>query len=142
MSTIIPKEYLDSSWDFGFSAVDDETVVSAPVQPVIKTEDISQPIIDRLLKLEAVTSNLHITQGEILNILERMEQAGTPTLDTDEYKQLIQKDVQEKLTQVEKLILPLLVNLMKNPEKDTIKWPNRAPMIEKQIEKILAITRS
>lgn len=142
MSTIIPKEYLDSSWDFGFSAVDDETVVSTPVQPVIKTEDISQPIIDRLLKLEAVTSNLHITQGEILNILERMEQAGTPTLDTDEYKQLIQKDVQEKLTQVEKLILPLLVNLMKNPEKDTIKWPNRAPMIEKQIEKILAITRS
>lgn len=142
MSTIIPKEYLDSSWDFGFSAVDDETVVSTPVQPVIKTEDISQPIIDRLLKLEAVTSNLHINQGEILNILERMEQAGTPTLDTDEYKQLIQKDVQEKLTQVEKLILPLLVNLMKNPEKDTIKWPNRAPMIEKQIEKILAITRS
>lgn len=142
MSTIIPKEYLDSSWDFGFSAVDDETVVSTPVQPVIKTEDISQPIIDRLLKLEAVTSNLHITQGEILNILERMEQAGTPTLDTDEYKQLIQKDVQEKLTQVEKLILPLLVNLMKNPEKDTIKWPNRVPMIEKQIEKILAITRS
>ena len=53
----------------------------------------------------------------------RIEQAGTPTLDTDEYKQLIQKDVQEKLTQVEKLILPLLVNLMKNPEKDTIKWP-------------------
>ena len=142
MSTIIPKEYLDSSWDFGFSAVDDENVVSPPVQPVIKTEDISQPIIDRLLKLEAVTSNLHINQGEILNILERMEQAGTPTLDTDEYKQLIQKDVQEKLTQVEKLILPLLVNLMKNPEKDTIKWPNRAPMIEKQIEKILAITRS
>lgn len=142
MSTIIPKEYLDSSWDFGFSAVDDETVVSTPVQPVIKTEDISQPIIDRLLKLEAVTSNLYINQGEILNILERMEQAGTPTLDTDEYKQLIQKDVQEKLTQVEKLILPLLVNLMKNPEKDTIKWPNRAPMIEKQIEKILAITRS
>ena len=142
MSTIIPKEYLDSSWDFGFSAVDDETVVSTPVQPVIKTEDISQPIIDRLLKLEAVTSNLYINQGEILNILERMEQAGTPTLDTDEYKQLIQKDVQEKLTQVEKLILPLLVNLMKNPEKDTIKWPNRVPMIEKQIEKILAITRS
>lgn len=142
MSNIIPKEYLDSSWDFGFSAVDDETVISTPVQPVIKTEDISQPIIDRLLKLEAVTSNLYINQGEILNILERMEQAGTPTLDTDEYKQLIQKDVQEKLTQVEKLILPLLVNLMKNPEKDTIKWPNRAPMIEKQIEKILAITRS
>jgi hypothetical protein len=55
---------------------------------------------------------------------------------------LIEKDVKAKLTSLEKLILPLLVNLMKNPEKDTIKWPGRAPIIEKQIEKILAITRS
>jgi hypothetical protein len=46
-----------------------------------------------------------------------------------------------KLTALEKLILPLLVNLMKNPEKDTIKWPGRAPIIEKQIEKILKLTR-
>ena len=48
----------------------------------------------------------------------------------------------KKLQDVEKLILPLLVNLMKNPEKDTIKWPNRGSVIEKQIEKIIAITRS
>lgn len=138
----IPKEYLDDSFDFGFSAIDDDT---APVQapaPAVNTQEISQPIVDRLLKLEATTTNLHITTGEILNILERLEQAGTPTLDTDEYKGLIEKDVKEKLLAVEKLILPLLVNLMKNPTKDTIKWPNRAPMIEKQIEKILAITRS
>ena len=26
---------------------------------------------------------------------------------------------------LEKLIMPLLVNLMKNPDKPTIKWPNR-----------------
>ena len=48
----------------------------------------------------------------------------------------------KKLNDVEKLIIPLLVNLMKNPNVDTIKWPNRAPVIEKQIERILAITRS
>jgi len=48
----------------------------------------------------------------------------------------------KKLQEVEKLIIPLLVNLMKNPTVDTIKWPNRAPVIEKQIEKIIAITRS
>jgi len=77
----------------------------------------------------------------VLIILERIENAGTP-LDTDEYKALIEKDVKDKLVAVEKLILPLLVNLIKNPEKDTIKWPGRAPIIEKQIEKILAITRS
>jgi len=38
--------------------------------------------------------------------------------------------------------MPLLVNLLKNPEKDTIKWPNRAPIIQSQIDKIIAITRS
>ena len=50
-------------------------------------------------------------------------------------------DTKQKLASVEKLILPLLVNLMKNPDKEYIHWPNRVPLIEKQIEKILAITR-
>lgn len=141
MSTI-PKEYLDDTFDFGFSAVDDEsTPAPAPVAQV-NTQEISQPIVERLQRLESVQSNLHTSVGEVLNILERLEQAGTPSLDTEEYKGLIEKDVKEKLLAVEKLIIPLLVNLMKNPEKDTIKWPNRAPLIQKQIDKILAITRS
>ena len=53
-----------------------------------------------------------------------------------------QTTTQQKLQSLEKLILPLLVNLMKNPEKEYIHWPNRVPLIEKQIEKILAITRA
>lgn len=51
-------------------------------------------------------------------------------------------EIKQKLASVEKLILPLLVNLMKNPDKDYIHWPNRVPLIEKQIERILTITRS
>lgn len=47
-----------------------------------------------------------------------------------------------KLLEVEKLIMPLLVNLMKNPEKDYIHWPNRTPLIQKQIDRVLAVTRS
>ena len=128
----IPKEYLDSNSDFGFSAIDDEGVIQTPA-PVVTSKEISEPIVERIRTLE-------INLGEVLTILERIENAGTP-LDTDEYKALIEKDVVAKLKAVEVLILPLLVNLMKNPEKETIKWPNRAPIIEKQIEKILAITR-
>jgi hypothetical protein len=129
----IPKEYLDSEFDFGFSTSDD---VSIPVQstPTVTSQDISEPIIDKLQTLEALVIDMAET-------VSRLENASTP-LDTDEYKALIEKDVKAKLTALEKLILPLLVNLMKNPEKDTIKWPGRAPIIEKQIEKILAITRS
>jgi len=37
--------------------------------------------------------------------------------------------------------MPLLANLLKNPDKDYIKWPNRKPIIEAQIAKILEITR-
>jgi len=127
----IPKEYLDLNSDFGFSAIDEDEL-QAPA-PVVTSKEISDPIVERI-------RNLEINMGEVLTILERIENAGTP-LDTDEYKALIEKDVLVKLKAVEALILPLLVNLMKNPEKETIKWPNRAPIIEKQIEKILAITR-
>ena len=129
----IPKEYLDSEFDFGFSTTEDDVVVPTPA-PVVNTQDISEPIIQKLQTLESMVADMAET-------VSRLENASTP-LDTDEYKALIEKDVKDKLVTVEKLILPLLVNLMKNPEKDTIKWPGRAPIIEKQIEKILAITRS
>ena len=49
---------------------------------------------------------------------------------------------QSKLAQVEALILPLLKNLQKNPEKEYIHWPNRATVIQRQMDRILAITRS
>lgn len=133
----IPQEYLETGFDFGFSAVDDPeaTNTPAPPQPVVNTEDISGPIVERI-------QNLEVNLGEVLNILERIEQASTPNLDTDEYKVLIEKDVKEKLKALEGMVLPLLVNLMKNPEKDYIHWPNRGPLIQKQIDKILAITRA
>ena len=86
----IPKEYLDNSWDFGFTAVDEETVATPLVTDVKSTAD-------------------DVTKA--------------------------------KLHAVEQLIMPLLVNLMKNPEKDYIHWPGRTTMIEKQIDKILAVTR-
>jgi hypothetical protein len=129
----IPKEYLDSDFDFGFSTTEDDVVITTPA-PVVNTQDISEPIIQKLEALESMVAGM-------VEIISRLENASTP-LDTDEYKALIEKDVKAKLTALEKMILPLLVNLMKNPEKDTIKWPGRAPIIEKQIEKILAITRS
>ncbi len=57
----------------------------------------------------------------------------------------VQAEVDEtktKLQQVEALIMPLLNNLMKNPEKEYIHWPNRQAIIKKQIDRITAITRS
>lgn len=47
-----------------------------------------------------------------------------------------------KMDAVEKLVLPLLYNLKKNPEKEYIHWPNRENKVQDQITKILAITRT
>ena len=51
--------------------------------------------------------------------------------------------VDEKLKDVEKLIIPLLINLIKpeSLEKKYIYWPNRKPIVERQIKRIMAITR-
>ena len=54
---------------------------------------------------------------------------------------LLEERYKAKLKEVEGLILPLLYNLMKNPDKPIINWPNREAIIKKQIEKITAITR-
>jgi hypothetical protein len=43
---------------------------------------------------------------------------------------------QNKLEAMRKLILPLLNNLAKNEDKDTIYWPNRTKKIKDVISKI------
>lgn len=56
-------------------------------------------------------------------------------------KQTSEQTYKEKLDELEKLVMPLYVNLLKTADKDTIYWPNRKEKIEAEIEKILAITR-
>ena len=53
------------------------------------------------------------------------------------------EDMKGHLDKLEKLILPLLYNLKKNPEKDYILWDGakRAAACEAQIQRILEITR-
>jgi len=49
-------------------------------------------------------------------------------------------DLKMRLQAVNKIFMPLLENLAKDPDKPMIKWPNRAEMIEKQIKKLKQIT--
>lgn len=56
-------------------------------------------------------------------------------------RKLVIAEAHSKLQEVEALILPLLYNLRKNPEKEYIHWPNRMSVIDAQIEKILNVTR-
>ena len=51
------------------------------------------------------------------------------------------EDLRMRLQACEKIFLPLLQNLAKNADKEMIKWPNRGPILEKQIDNLLKITR-
>ena len=54
--------------------------------------------------------------------------------------ELIVDTSREKLVQLRDMIMPLLNNLKKNPDKEMIKWPNRADVIERQIKKLKSLT--
>ena len=72
---------------------------------------------------------------------------GFTTVDEAEYQAVIaEKDetVEEykaRLEQVEKIIMPFLTNLYKSASQPYIHWPNRGPILEKQMQKILTLTR-
>lgn len=44
-----------------------------------------------------------------------------------------------KLAQIYKMIMPLLLNLKQNPEKEYILWPNRVEKIDQFISKLDAL---
>ncbi len=75
------------------------------------------------------------------------EDFGFSATDEEEYNAVIaEKDetveeYKQRLQQVEKLIIPFLSKLLKTADQPIIKWPNRKPVIEAQIQKILNLTR-
>ena len=72
---------------------------------------------------------------------------GFTTVDEAEYQAVIaEKDetveeYKQRLAQVEKIIMPFLTNLYKSRSQPYIHWPNRGPILESQMQKILALTR-
>lgn len=107
----------------------------AAIKPVSTTQiSRMEDKIDRVLNMELHELNAAMqSQGESLSsVLDEVEERANAT----------REECKEKLQALEKMILPLLTNLMKNPEKPYIKWEGRAEKLAAQIDKITAITRS
>jgi hypothetical protein len=49
-------------------------------------------------------------------------------------------DLKKRIRQLNKMFMPLLINLNKNPDKDMIKWPNRKELLDKQIKLLEELT--
>jgi len=82
-----------------------------------------------------------VDEGEVVDpIITDVEASASE--DLEKRLQQVSDEYTNKLLQVEKLIIPLLMNLVKDADtKEYIKWPNRRPVIEKQMEKILVRLR-
>jgi len=62
--------------------------------------------------------------------------------EVEERKSQLTAAYKAKMSTIEQMVMPLLYNLKKNPEKEYIYWPNRENKIQDQITKILALTRA
>jgi hypothetical protein len=160
----------DLEFDFGFTAVDTEqftketTVVSVPSTPVIAEVSAEQmtvivkKIADLSAQITALKTASPIQMGRVEEKLDRIlgmelqelsstitqqgDSLGSVITEIEIRKTQIQNECKEKLQEAEKLILPLLANLMKNPEKEYIHWPHRSEKIQTHIDKITRCTRS
>ena len=78
---------------------------------------------------------------------EDMDDFGFSAVSEAEYNSVINKsaetvdDYKERLKELEKMVVPFLTKLHSTGDKEYIYWPNRKPIIEKQIERILKLTR-
>jgi len=109
----------------------DETgeTVKATGENISRVEDK----IDKILAMESsqVASALEEQGSSIRAVIDEVE----------ERKGELNEKFSGKLKELESLVIPMLKGLMKNAEKEYIYWPDRTPILEKQIKKVYNITR-
>jgi len=143
----------DYDMDLGLSFVDakpnDEASSTAQTVETISTKveglgNLEDKVNDIQTTLSGIKSLLDFDElnieGKLDTLLERV--SNTESTD-DEIARQVKEETTEKMKELEKLVLPLLVNFIK-PEslaQEYIYWPNRKEIIERQIKRILLITR-
>jgi len=119
----IPEDYLNGDFDFGFTAADEDEL-----NALVKLDDATTP--DEIKEM----------QDKLDLILQMNSTCDGANQVKEQYDELLSA----KMEEIERTILPLLVNLKKNKEKDYLFWPGgeREAKCELQIQKIINITRS
>tara|TARA_B100000424_G_scaffold211990_1_gene169443 strand:- start:1088 stop:1486 length:399 start_codon:yes stop_codon:yes gene_type:complete len=128
----IPAEYANA--DYGFSAIDEATYIAkqdtaTETPPSIDENDLTRVVLNALSPLEDKLDSL-LTRRNV-------EESDDVQLAIAQ----AQQEVKGKVEDLEKLIMPLLVNLLKTADKEYIHWPNREAQVKGTIDKVLAITR-
>jgi len=134
--------------DFGFTAVDQDELKTKTGEDA----SIGQEVADQLkavaasnvgqansAQIEDLDTKVDLLTTLISNSLAELTDHKDNLSAIDSKKEL---DFKDRLIDCEKLILPLLQNLMKNDEKEYIYWPNRRAIIQSQIDRLQKITRT
>ena len=119
---------IDMNYDFGFTTVDEDEV-----------QEFETSLQEKVAK--ATQHETGVLEEKMDKLLKLREDDASYQLLFEKRKAELEDIYKDQMRKVEKLILPLLHNLMKNPENEYIKWPNRTDIVQKQINKIVAITR-
>ena len=119
----IPEEYLSDDFDFGFTSVDQDELNN------LMNGDDSAPSSE---EIQAIKDKLDL-------VLEMNSTCEGTTAVKEQYDELLAV----KMEEVERAVLPLLINLKKNKTKDYLYWPGtqRVTQCELQIQKLLSATR-
>ena len=119
---------IDYNMDFGFTTVDEDEV-----------QEFETAVQERVAK--AAGHETGALEAKMDKLLKLREDDSSYQVLFEKRKAELEEVYKEQMKKLEKLILPLLHNLMKNPENEYIKWPGRTEIVQKQINKIVAITR-
>ena len=119
----ISEEILTSVEDFGFTATDEDELNS-----LVQLDDQTTP--DEIKEM----------QDKLDLILQMNSTCEGSVAVKEQYDELLKV----KMEEIEKVTLPLLLNLKKNKQKDYLYWPGgeREAKCDLQIQKLLNITRS
>ena len=119
---------IDMNYDFGFTTVDEDEV-----------QEFETAVQEKVAK--ATQHETGALEAKLDTLIKYREDDNSYLVLFEKRKAELEEIYKGQMKKVEKLILPLLYNLMKNPDNEYIKWPGRTDIVQKQINKIVAITR-
>ena len=119
--------------------------ISSLIQTLGDKEDTSlfDETGEKITRLETkVDKILAMESSQVASALEEQGSSIRAVIDeVEERKGELNEKFSGKLKELESLVIPMLKGLMKNADKEYIYWPDRTPILEKQIEKVYSITR-
>ena len=119
----------DTDVDYGFTPVSQKPA-DETTQPAIDPKAIDSQSLE-LAKVKGDVSDIKSMMNEVMQIVAEKDTVN---------KEIQDADIVGRFKEIEKIVLPFLYNLSKSSEP-YIHWPNRTAIIDKQIERIKAITR-